>query len=93
MQIQKSQRETTPLETDQRGGRLDAQPCWIANFTIFCPRTGSNVQVWMAEAQPGDSADAYDAVTCPGCGLLHFVKKTTGNALSDRIKPKPSGRR
>ena len=39
----------------------------MANVTIFCPKTRSNVRVWVSEAQPGDSADAYDAVTCPGC--------------------------
>ena len=64
----------------------------MANVTIFCPKTRSNVQVWVAEAKPGDSADAYDAVPCPGCGRLHFVNKTTGKTLSDGIKPKPSVR-
>lgn len=89
----KSQKETTPLETDQRGGHSDAQPYSMANVTIFCPKTRSNVRVWVSEAQPGDSADAYDAVTCPGCGRLHFVNKTTGKTLSDKIKPKPTIRR
>jgi hypothetical protein len=65
----------------------------MANVTIFCPKTGSNVQVWVSEPQPGDGADAYDAVTCPGCGRLHFVNKTTGKTLTDRINPKPTIRR
>src|SRR5664280_2678212 len=46
-----------------------------------------------SDAQLGESADAYDAVTCPGCGRLHFVNKTTGQTLSDKIKPKPTIRR
>jgi hypothetical protein len=53
---------------------------------------GSNVQVWASETQPGDHADAYEAVTCPGSGRLHFVNKTTGKTLSGRIKPKSSVR-
>jgi len=70
----------------------------MPQVTIFCPRTGSNVHVWVTKAQPGESADIYDAVTCPGCGLLHFVNKTTGKTLGDKtvgdkmIKPKPSVR-
>ena len=75
-----------------------AQFCSMPQVTIFCPRTGSNVHVWVTKAQPGESADIYDAVTCPGCGLLHFVNKTTGKTLGDKtvggrmIKPKPSVR-
>lgn len=64
----------------------------MANITIFCPRTGSNVQVWVSEMQPGDHADAYEAVTCLGCGRLHFVNKTTGKTLSGQTNPKSSGR-
>ena len=79
------------LETDQRGGPLDAQPDLMANVTIFCPKTGSNVQVWVPEAQPGEGADAYEAVTCPSCGRLHFVNKSTGKTLSG--KPRFSVRR
>ena len=63
----------------------------MANVTIFCPKTGSNVPVWVAEAQPGDSTDAYDAVACPSCGRLHFVNKSTGKTLSG--KPRYSVRR
>ena len=62
----------------------------MAQVTIFCSRTGSNVQVWVAKAQPGESPDSYDAVTCRGCGLLHFVNKTTGKSLGDKNKPKQS---
>jgi hypothetical protein len=46
----------------------------------------------ISETQLGNHSDAYEAVTCPGCGRLHFVNKTTGKALSGRIKPKPSVR-
>lgn len=67
-----------------------AQPYSMAHVTIFCPKTRSNVQVWVAKAQPGECADSYDAVTCPGCGRLHFVNKTTGKTVSDKNMPKPS---
>jgi hypothetical protein len=73
--------------------RRATQPYSMAHVTIFCPRTGSNVQVWVTNAQPGESADSYDAVTCLGCGLLHFVNKTTGKTLGDKNKPKQSGHR
>ena len=76
-------RETTALETDQRLAPSDAQRRAMANTTIFCPRTSSDVRVWVPETQPGEGSDAYEAVTCPGCGRLHFVNKTTGKTLSD----------
>jgi hypothetical protein len=63
----------------------------MANITIFCPRAGSNVLVWVSETQPGDHAEAYEAVTCSSCGRLHFVNKTTGKTLSG--KPRSSVRR
>ena len=64
----------------------------MANITIFCPRTGSNVQVWVSKTEPGDHADAYEAATCPSCGRLHFVNKATGETLSGRTRPKSSVR-
>lgn len=78
------------LERDQRNIAYVRAVLRMAYVTIFCSRTGSNVQVWVANAQPGESADSYDAVTCPGCGLLHFVNKTTGKALGGAARPRLS---
>jgi hypothetical protein len=56
----------------------------MAHFVIRCPRTGSNVQVWLPESSPTDQPDAYEAVECPACARLHFVNKITGKLLSQR---------
>jgi len=54
----------------------------MPHVIISCPRTGSNVQVWLPEATPADKPDGYEAVTCLSCGQLHFVNKITGKLLS-----------
>jgi len=45
-----------------------------------------NVQVWLPETAPADRADSYEVVTCPACGRVHLVNKTTGKMLSDKEK-------
>ena len=59
-------------------------PCTMAHVIIRCPRTGSNVQVWVPEDASTHQPDAYEAVTCPACTRLHFVNKTTGKLLGDK---------
>jgi hypothetical protein len=54
-------------------------------LTFRCSRTGANVQCWLTEPPPADRTDSYEAVTCPACGRLHLVNKTTGRTLSDRM--------
>ena len=63
----------------------------MAKLIFKCVRTGMSVQVWLPEAAPNDSdnadsADSYEAVTCPACGRMHLVNKTTGKMLSDTEK-------
>jgi hypothetical protein len=51
----------------------------MSTFTFRCPITGLEVQACAIEAAAGD--DTYEAVTCTGCGRLHFVNVTTGKVL------------
>jgi hypothetical protein len=48
-----------------------------------CTRTGMNVQIQLADADPTDHPDSYEAVTCPACTRIHLVNKVTGRLLSD----------
>ena len=45
-----------------------------------------NVQVYMPDVAPGDHPDSYESVTCPACGRIHLINKTTGKLLSDNEK-------
>ena len=56
----------------------------MAHFVIRCPRTGSNVQVWVSESTSVPNTDEYESVTCPACKRLHFVNKITGKLLGER---------
>jgi len=56
------------------------------NLVFRCTKTGANVQVWLKESAMPDRADSYEAVTCPACGRVHLVNKTTGKTLSDKEK-------
>jgi phage FluMu protein Com len=58
----------------------------MAHLIIRCPRTGTNVQVWLAKDPSTDQADTYESVTCPACQRLHFINKTTGKLLGDKEK-------
>ena len=58
----------------------------MAKLVFRCTRTGLNVQVWLPEEPPTDRTDSYEAVTCPACGRVHFVNKTTGKMLGDKEK-------
>lgn len=60
-----------------------SSPCTMAHVIIRCPRTGSNVQVWVPEDTSTDQPDAYEAVTCPACTRLYFVNRITGKLLSE----------
>jgi hypothetical protein len=55
----------------------------MAALLYRCPRTGLTTQVWMAD--DGDSAEAsdhYEPVSCPACGITHFINPRNGNVLA-----------
>jgi hypothetical protein len=56
----------------------------MARVVIRCPRTASNLQVWLPEDALAARPDEYEAVTCPACGRLHLVNKITGKLLSEK---------
>ena len=58
----------------------------MAKLIFRCAQTGMNVQVWLPETAPTDRTDSYEVVTCPACGRIHLVNKTTGKMLSDKEK-------
>jgi hypothetical protein len=58
------------------------------NILFKCPRTGMNVQHWLAGAS-SQSVDTHVSVPCPACGSLHIVNTCTGkllNAQGDRAE-------
>jgi hypothetical protein len=56
----------------------------MVHVVIRCPRTGSNVQVWVPETTSADKPDLYEGVTCPACARLHFVNKITSKILGEK---------
>lgn len=57
----------------------------MTTFLYRCPKTGFNIQGWVADApEPG----AYVSVACPLCNLVHLVDPTTGKGpnTDERLK-------
>jgi hypothetical protein len=85
---------TAPLPCGEAGA-ADQEACdrsillWkakliMAHVLIHCPRTGSNVHVWIPETTSADR-DSYEDVRCPACLRLHFVNKITGELLGEQV--------
>jgi hypothetical protein len=56
----------------------------MGNFIFRCPRTGLNVQHWLAdEVTPDDPQCTYETVICKACTRLHFINRATGKLLGD----------
>ena len=56
----------------------------MANLIFKCPRTGLNVQHWLAEdAAPGDPQCTYDTVVCQACSGIHFINRSSGRLLGE----------
>jgi len=53
------------------------------NLVFRCTQTGTNVQVWLADSTQPESADSYEAVTCPACARVHLINRKTGKMLGD----------
>jgi hypothetical protein len=50
-----------------------------------CPRTGINVQHWLAtEPEPDHPQSSYETVVCKACSGLHFVNRSSGKLLGQR---------
>jgi hypothetical protein len=56
----------------------------MAHIIFKCPRTGLNVQHWLAEdAAPGDPHASHDTVVCQACSGLHFINRSSGKLLGE----------
>ena len=54
----------------------------MGNIVFKCPRTGFNVQHWLAEESEDDSSStSYETVVCQACSRLHFINRSTGKLL------------
>jgi hypothetical protein len=56
----------------------------MAHVVFKCPRTGMNVQHWIAEgATQDDPHGTHETVVCKACTRLHFINRTTGKLLGE----------
>jgi hypothetical protein len=60
----------------------------MGNVLFRCPRTGLNVQHWLAEEVGPDVPQcSYETVTCKACTRLHFINRRTGKLLGEEAQP------
>jgi hypothetical protein len=73
------------IDGDQHGESCGRQADKdMANLIFKCPRTGFNVQHWLAEdAEPGDPHGTYDTVVCQACSGIHFINRSSGRLLGE----------
>jgi hypothetical protein len=55
----------------------------MANIIFKCPRTGMNVQHWLAD-EPESNDPTYETVVCKACSRLHFINRSNGKLLGDQ---------
>lgn len=57
----------------------------MGNIIFKCPRTGLNVQHWLADEPPLDnSSGSYEAVSCNACSALHFINRSSGKLVGEK---------
>jgi hypothetical protein len=56
----------------------------MANLMFKCPRTGLNVQHWLADEAASDVRSTCEPVVCQACTRLHFVNKSNGKLLGEK---------
>ncbi len=55
------------------------------NFVFKCPRTGMNVQHWLAETPALDEPHCtYETLVCQACSRLHFINRSSGKLLGEK---------
>jgi len=56
----------------------------MANLIFRCPRTGLNVQHWVADEVVPGVPHIYVNVVCQACTGLHWINRSTGKLLGER---------
>jgi hypothetical protein len=57
----------------------------MGNVIFKCPRTGMNVQRWLADESPsGNARGRYESVTCKACSGLHFIDRSSRKLLGEQ---------
>jgi hypothetical protein len=57
----------------------------MGNLIFKCPRTGMNVQHWLAdEAAPDQAQCSFETVICQACGGIHFIGRSSGKPLGEK---------
>jgi hypothetical protein len=57
----------------------------MGNLVFKCPRTGMNVQHWLAdEAEPAERRHTHETVVCKACSRLHFINRSSGKLLGQQ---------
>jgi hypothetical protein len=56
----------------------------MGHLIFKCPRTGMNVQHWLAdEPGPDDLRCTYETVLCQACSRLHFINRSSRKLLGE----------
>ncbi len=72
------------IEIKVASAKLAYERAEMGNILFKCPRTGLNVQHWVAEeVAPDDPQCTYETVTCKACTRLHFINRATGRLLGE----------
>lgn len=56
----------------------------MGNVLFKCPRTGMNVQHWVAEPASDDPHSSFETVICQACGGIHFINRSSGKLLGEK---------
>ncbi len=57
----------------------------MANIIFKCPRTGMNVQHWLADDPQSAGPDGtHETVVCKACSRLHFIHRSSGKLLGQQ---------
>ena len=75
------------IQIKERAGAAP-QAAGMSTVIFRCPRTGFNVQGWMAEETPAEAAaQVFVSVPCSACGQAHLVDPASGAVLGGDSPP------
>jgi hypothetical protein len=62
-------------------------PQWacMGNLIFKCPRTGMNVQHWLADESAADLLKCtFETMMCQACNGVHFINRSNGKLLGEK---------